>query len=123
MRGSSAHLRAGLHILAAGILLVGLLSAALIYLAAEDSSDSTAMHDFHHSRKYRHDLEAYGGKMTVVANELVRWFESLFQGKSLAVTIACLSIALSSVIFLVARHLPSNTGSGPGGENRGQVRL
>jgi len=119
MRGSSTQLRTGLHLLAAGILLVGLLSAALIYLAAEDSSDSTVMHDFHHSKKYRHDLEAYGGKMTVVANELVRWFESLFQGKSLAMTITCLSIALSSVIFLVARHLPSNTGSGPGADGGG----
>jgi hypothetical protein len=99
MRGSSTPLRTGLHVFAAGILLVGLLSAVLIYLTAEDPSESTAMYDFHHSKKYRHDVEAYGGKMTVVANELVRWFESLFQGKSLAVTITCLSIALSSVIF------------------------
>ncbi|MGE5239280.1 MAG: hypothetical protein ACM3ON_10790 [Chloroflexota bacterium] len=105
------NLKTRLYLIAAGILLVGLGSAVSIYLTAEDASDDVSMSEFTHSKQYRHELEAYGGKMNVLASDFVLWFDGLWHGKSLAVTIACITIATCLVIVFLAYQLPS--GSNP----------
>lgn len=77
------------------ILLVGLGSATLIYLTADNAADSGLVNDFENSKKYIHDLELYGGKANVLANELTNWFTGLWQGKSLAFTVACITIVIA----------------------------
>jgi hypothetical protein len=80
------------YLITAIILLVGLGSSILIYLTADIASDSALINDFENSKKYMHDLELYGGKANVLANEFINWFVGLWQGKSLAFTVACITI-------------------------------
>jgi hypothetical protein len=51
-------------------------------------------------------LELYGGKTAVLANEFRYWFIGLWHGKSLAFTIACITIFISLGVYFIANHLP-----------------
>jgi hypothetical protein len=106
MKGKITNLQTRLYLITAIILLVGFCSAILIYLTAENDSDSVP--GYENSKKYIHDLELYGGKANVLANEFERWFVGLWHGKSLAYTVACITIFVSFGVFFVARHLPDN---------------
>jgi hypothetical protein len=66
---------------------------------------------------YKHDLEVYGGKAAVLADDFRRWFVGLWHGKSLAFTITCITIFVSFAGFFTARHLPSHSKSDIRGEN------
>jgi hypothetical protein len=94
-------------------------SAIAIYLTAENDSESVLGYEViggnvypirpEDSKMYSHNLELYGGKANVFADELMRWFDGLWHGKSLASTVACLTILISLGFFFFARHLPSST--------------
>jgi hypothetical protein len=58
-----------------------------------------------------HDLELYGGKANVLANDFMRWFVGLWHGKSLAFTIACITILISFGFVFVANRLSSHLDS------------
>lgn len=109
--------QARLYLIAAIVLLAGLSAAVLIYLKAETPADSVLIHEFENSKMYRHDLELYGGKLNVLADEFRRWFVGLWQGKKLAFTMAYITLALSIGLFIVAHKLPSESKSGRHGEN------
>lgn len=96
-----------LYFIAAVVLLIGLGSAVLIYLTAEDASDDMMIYEFEHSKLYRHDLELYGGKMNVLASEFMHWFEGLWHGKTLALTVACITIVVTFGFLFAAYILPS----------------
>jgi hypothetical protein len=87
------------------ILLVGLGSAILIYLTADNAPDSGLVNDFENSKKYVHDLELYGGKANVLANELTNWFAGLWHGTSLAFTVACITIVIALGFLLLTSAL------------------
>jgi len=116
-----------LNLIGAIILLVGLGSAILIYQTVEDDSTSVLGYVVgggsvysikpENSKIYLHDLELYGGKAGVLADEFRRWFVGLWQGKTLAFTIAFITILISFGIFFVARQLPSRLESGVHGES------
>ena len=99
--------QARLYLVAAVILLVGLGSSILIYLSAENYADNVL--DFENSKMFVHDLELYGGKANVLADELRTWLVGLWHGKSLAYTVACITIAISFGIFFIANHLPPDS--------------
>ena len=95
------------------ILLVGFGSAVVIWQAqdrmdrqrgdggtTDTSGAPLAPED---SRRYTHDMEQYYGKTGLLADEWTRWFEGLLHGKSLAKTIAVLSLVAASGCFLGAR--------------------
>ena len=122
MKRNSTNLKTRLYFIAVTILLVGLCSAVLIYLKAEKASHgvlgfevtdgysySIAPED---SKKYRHDLELYGGKANVLADEFRRWFVGLWEGKSLAFTVACITAGIAFVFFFIA-NLPGDIKSEP----------
>jgi hypothetical protein len=50
-------------------------------------------------------MELYGGTANVLLDELRRWFDGLWHGKSLAFIVACTTILLSSGLFYAAKHL------------------
>jgi hypothetical protein len=106
-----------LCIVAVAILMVGLTIATLIYLTAGNASDSTLLHDFETSKRYRHDLELVGGKMNVLADEFSRWFGGLWQGKALAFTVGWITIFMSLGFFLVAYRWPFDSESDVHGKN------
>ena len=97
------------------ILLAGLGSAVAVYVNTESGNEDVGeyevvgknvypgMHE--KSKKYVHDLELYGGKAAVLADEFKRWFEDLWHGRTLAYTIAVLSIITSLSLFAVAHYL------------------
>lgn len=111
-------LRVCLTLLSFIVLLAGLGSAMLIYRAAEDDSNGVlgyreeggsvypVMPD--ESKKYLRDMELYGGKANVIADEFRRWLEGLWQGKSLAYIVASASLLLATGLFYAAvRHRPT----------------
>jgi len=96
-------------------LLIGLSSAALIYQRAGndpygalgyEGADGTIYPIMpENSKLYRHNLEVYGGKFSVIMDDFRRWFLGLWHGKSLAVIIACSTIIISFGFFYAANHL------------------
>ena len=101
------------NLISASIMLVGLVSAIAIYTTAQDESDSVSgyriigdkIYPVAPAKTYVHNLELYGGKAAVLADGINRWFEGLWYGKSLAVTIACLSIITAGLIFFFNNYL------------------
>ena len=101
------------------ILLVGLISATWIYQTADNHSNNILGYDEGNgsvypirpddSKKYLRDLELYGGKANVLVTEFRLWFVGLWQGKSLAFTIAFITILLSFAFFWLAHYRPSNS--------------
>ena len=116
MKRKVADLRESLILIGAIIMLVGLGSAILIYQSAGDDSDSVLGYEIidgsaypirpEDSRMYRRDLELYGGKAAVIVDDFSRWFVGLWRGKSLAFTVAGISIFISFVVFFAANRLP-----------------
>lgn len=111
-----AALQRRLHAIGACILLAGLFSAAVIsWRAAPDGARGAIGYEIvdgkpfpimpEDSRRYQYDMERIGGKANVLAAELDDWFGSLWRGRRLGDTLACLSIAGSLACFVLAHLL------------------
>ena len=106
--------RTWLNLMGAVILVVGLTGAGLIFQSAGNAPYGALGYDVvdgasypimpEHSKMYRHNLEVYGGKFSVVMDDFRRWFIGLWQGKSLAVIIGCATIMISAWFFYVANY-------------------
>jgi hypothetical protein len=115
MSGKTLQPRNWLKLLGAVILLAGLGCAALIYHRAGKAPDLASGYEAADgtiypimpgdSKLYRHNLEVYGGKFTVIMDDFRRWFIGLWQGKSLAVIIAVIAMLISWALFSAAQHL------------------
>ena len=57
------------------------------------------------SKQYQRGLELYGGKANLLVDQFRRWFGGLWQGKSLAIIIACTTIITSFGFFYAANYL------------------
>lgn len=103
------------------MLAIGLCCALLIYLTAEDDPVSAVGYVVvdgvtypvapGSSKMYVRELQRFGGKSAVLFDEFNRWFAGLWQGKSLAITVAWISIVVSLGVFLFARDLSSDANS------------
>ncbi|MGO9139250.1 MAG: hypothetical protein ACLP9S_12840 [Syntrophales bacterium] len=132
MKEKCAGLRIGINLLSAIILLVGLGTAIFVYQTADNDASGALGYQIiggtvypimpENTKIYRHDLELYGGKAAVLADDFRRWFNGLWHGQSLAFTVAVLSIIVSCTGFFTARHLPSRSESDAGsGNNRDAI--
>ena len=111
-------MRIRLNLIGAIILLTGLGSAVFVYLTADSGPGGAAGYEVsgdnvyplspENSRMYAHDLELYGGRAAVLANEFRYWFVGLWHGKKLALTVACIAVFISACLFFVARHSSSD---------------
>ncbi len=108
----SHNLQTRLYLIALAILLAGLGSALVVYLAAGASDVNPMISEFEQSKKYTHSIEVYGGNMAVMADQLDRWFASLWHGRALAGTITFLAVVLAAGVALVAYFLPAAPSSG-----------
>ena len=112
---NNAELKKRLRLSCLIILVAGLCSAMLIYLVAEDVPDDSlgyvmvngtvyplATSD---SKKYRREVQRFGGKAALLFDDFNRWFAELWQGKALGTTVAWISILLSLAIYLIANAL------------------
>jgi hypothetical protein len=96
------HQRTWLNLIGTIILLVGLGGSVLIYQRA--GNDPYGPLDFENSKLYRHNLEVYGGKFSVIMDDCRRWFLDLGQGKSLAVMLACTAVIIAFGFFYAANR-------------------
>ena len=112
---NNAELKKRLRLSCLIILVAGLCSAMLIYLVAEDIPDDSlgyvmvngtvyplATSD---SKKYRREVQRFGGKAALLFDDFGRWFGELWQGKTLAGTVAGISLLISLGIYLFANSL------------------
>ncbi|HIJ75711.1 MAG TPA: hypothetical protein HPP81_03250 [Deltaproteobacteria bacterium] len=116
MKWRAENLHAFLYLVSGIILLAGLGSSVLIYELSGDRSASVLGYEDaggsvypilpEDSKQYLRGLQLYGGTANVLADELRLWFAGLWHGKSLAFTVVCITILLSSGVFYTARRLP-----------------
>jgi hypothetical protein len=92
-----------LHALSIGVLVVGVIAAVLIYHHAALAPDSI---DFEDNKSYLRQMEMYGGKGNVMAEQIRDWFSGLWHGKSLAFTVVFLSVLTAGGLRLAAIPLP-----------------
>ncbi len=105
-----------LNLISVIVLLVGLGSAALIYHIAGNDSDSVLGYEIiggyayairpEDSWMHLRNLQLYGGKASILTDELNWWFVGLWQGKSLAFTISYITLLVFFVVFYSANQFP-----------------
>ena len=100
-----------LRLISAAILIAGLLSSMVIYWNA---TPEVAGYDPEDSKQYLRQMELYGGKANVLAYEFREWFTGLWHGRSLAVTVAVISVLVAVGFRLAAIPLPPLTRTHPG---------
>jgi hypothetical protein len=91
---------------AAVILLAGLGAGLLIFLTASPSSGDLLGDQANQSKQYQREMETYGGTANLLASEIREWFDGLWHGRTLGVTVACLSALLAVAVFLALTPLP-----------------
>ncbi len=123
MKCENENLPACLNRIGVLILLVGLVGALLIYLTAGNytgevlgygqGNGSVYPMNPEDYKAYSRDMELYGGGANVLLDDLRRWFDGLWHGKSLAFIVACTTILISSGLFYAAKNWtpPSKTDS------------
>ncbi len=89
-----------------GILIVGFATAIIVFFTAPPPEANPLGYDPLDTKKYLHDLEVYGGKANLLAVEFREWFDSLWQGRQLALTIAVITLLTVLVFRFFAKPLP-----------------
>ena len=107
--------RTCLNLISAIIIVAGLGSAALVYQRAGNDKYGALGYEVvdgtiysimpENSKLYRHNLEVYGGKFSVIMDDFRRWFLGLWYGKSFAFIIACTTVIISFYFFYKANFL------------------
>lgn len=106
MNWKPANPQRALRLVAAVLLLAGLLSGGGVWLTAEDVPEDHWTREFQGSKAYRRNLEIYGGKLNVIGDDLSRWYAKRWQGRQLAYTIVVLAAGTSLLLLFVAGYLP-----------------
>src|ERR1700686_2188330 len=91
------------------ILLLGLGSALVIFLTAP--LDDTLSWDPADSKQYLRQMESVGGKGNELAATVRRWFESLWHGERLAVTVVVLTLLVLLVYLAGSTPRPAEAGT------------
>ena len=93
-------LAARLRIAALAVFLTSLVSGAILYALGEEPGEDMG---FENTNAYRHQLQRLGGKALVLYDRFDRWFDSLWQGKTLGLTILFLGALVSLALVLFSR--------------------
>jgi len=110
---------ARVRLVSRAILAVGFASAVLIYFV---NAESPAGYELEDSKQYLRDMEVYGGKANVLATQLRHWFSGLWHGRSLAFTVAVISVLLALAYRFLATPLPPAVDGNAGREREGPGR-
>ena len=97
---------ARVRFLTRAILFAGLVSAVVIYVA-NGGPRGASTYELERSKSYLHDMEVYGGKANILAEEFRDWFDGLWHGRTLAFTVAVLSIFTALAYRFVATPPPA----------------
>ena len=111
----TTRLRTWLYLTSAVILLTGLVGSVLIYRAAVNEASEGSSYEViggfvypgggAYNKRYVHDLQVYGGNAALLADRFTRWFGGLWQGTSLAYTVAVISFLVAFGIFVAANNV------------------
>ena len=88
------------------ILGAGWLAAGAIYLTAAEPAENPLADQLDNSKIYRRSLELYGGKANLLATDFSRWFDGLWHGQALALTVAVLTALAAALYYFFAYPLP-----------------
>ena len=102
------------------ILVLGFAAAVVIYLTAQPPPGNALGYDPLDTKRYLHDLEVYGGKANVLAAQFRDWFDSLWHGKTLAFTVAVLTMMAAFVFKFFATPLPPAPDAAADQKNRSE---
>ena len=69
------------------------------------------------TKLYRRDLQRFGGNAAVVFDDLTRWFVGLWRGRSLAITVACITGFVSLGLVGLARKTPPDGAQAAGSDS------
>jgi hypothetical protein len=101
------------------ILVIGFGCSIWIYLTAQPPPGNPLGYEPEDTKKYVRDMEVYGGKANLLAGELRQWFDSLWHGRRLALTVAVITVIAAGVFVFVTVPLPSEVEAGAaGGKDR-----
>lgn len=95
--------------IAGAILAAGLLCAAAIYLTAGEPAENPLSGQVE-TKAYERSLELYGGKANLLAEQFSQWFHGLWHGKTLAFTVAVISVLVALLYYFIASPLPPEEG-------------
>ncbi len=101
------------RLIAAAILLAGFGSALVIYFTAAPTPPNPLGYEPEDTKKYLREMEVYGGKANVLASEFRKWFDSLWQGRQLAVTVVCLTLLLLFFFLFASTPLQPEDDASP----------
>ncbi|HEY2000448.1 hypothetical protein [Paraburkholderia sp.] len=93
-----------LYVTGVVILVAALIGACVIYLTTP-APDSAEQFYAAKDPRYQITLQQIGGTAEVIAAGLHQWFDSLWNGKALAYTVAALGAAAAVVCFLIGHFL------------------
>ena len=108
---------ARVRLVSRAILAVGFASAVVIYFV--NATPPASDFEFEASKKYLRELEVYGGKANVLATQFRNWFNGLWHGRSLAFTVAVISVFLALAYNFFATPLPADVDGDAGPERNG----
>ena len=101
---------ARIRVVTRAILFAGFASAAVIY--AVNARPSAGDYELERSKLYRHDLEVYGGRANVLADDFREWWSGLWHGRDLAYTVGALTVLAAIAYRFVATPAPPAEGDG-----------
>jgi len=101
---------ARIRVVTRAILFAGFASAAVIY--AVNARPGAGDYELERSKLYRHDLEVYGGRANVLADDFREWWSGLWHGRDLAYTVGALTVLAAIAYRFVATPAPPAEGDG-----------
>ena len=97
--------KARVHRVSRAILAVGFAAAAVIYFV--NGAPDASGFELEESKKYLREMEVFGGKANLLASQLRHWFDGLWHGRTLAFTIAVISVLLALAYEFLATPMPA----------------
>jgi hypothetical protein len=85
------------------VLVIGLSLGAGINFFSPEEDENMAMYEIAQSKQYNRTLQRFGGKASVLFDEIQTWFAARWQGKQLGVTIGWLAVGAAGVLYLIGR--------------------
>lgn len=99
-----------------GLLLAGFGGALLIALTAVPPAEDPLLGDPRGNKKYLRELQVIGGKANVLAADFREWFSAQWEGRTLARTVAILT--MGAVLLFRFVTLPPPRAGAPAAEGK-----
>ncbi len=91
---------------ALGILLAGFVAGLVLYLTVPPPVEDVLGNQADQSKQYLRQMEEYGGAINQLATSFRDWFNGLWHGPTLGVTVFCLSALVAGAVYLALTPLP-----------------